>query len=72
MKQNTDNAQTPESCLASVSGSSEKHPKCKGFKYWTDCGYEFDCGYDSTVDCDECKYGGGRKDPEAKCNQNYR
>ena len=55
-----------------VSGSSLKHPKCKGFKYWTDCGYEFDCGYNSEVDCNECKYGGGKKDPEAKCNQNYR
>lgn len=54
--------------LGNVSNSS-KHPKCKGYKYWTDCGYEFDCGYETTIDCDQCKYGVGRKDPEAKCNQ---
>ena len=50
------------------SGKSDKHPKCKGFKEWTDCGYEYDCGYATTLDCDQCKYGLGRKDPEAKCN----
>lgn len=44
---------------------------CKGYKYWTDCGYEYDCGYGTTITCEECKYcdAGGRKDPEAKCNQ---
>ena len=30
---------------------------------------EFNCEYDSNLDCEECKYGCGRKDPEAKCNQ---
>ncbi len=30
---------------------------------------EYECGYDTIIDCDECKYGGGRKNPEAKCNQ---
>lgn len=49
-----------------------QHPKCAG--YWIggyDMGREFDCGYDTTIDCEDCKYGdaGGRKDPEAKCNQ---
>lgn len=48
----------------------EKHPKCKG---WTDntpnAGIEFECGYESYLSCEECKYGSGRKDPEAKCNQ---
>jgi len=43
-----------------------KHPKCKGnFDYWG----EFDCDYPTTIICDDCKYGVGRKDPEAKCNQ---
>ena len=44
----------------------EKHPKCKGYKtYFGD----YDCEYDTKLTCDECKYGVGRKDPEAKCNQ---
>ena len=44
----------------------EKHPKCLGEKdYWGD----FDCGYQTTLMCEDCKYGLGRKDPEAKCNQ---
>ena len=47
-----------------------RHPKCKGFTV-PDIGWgaEYDCGYNTIIDCDECKYGGGRKDPEAKCNQ---
>lgn len=49
--------------------SIAKHPKCLGEKIWTDCGYEFTCGYGSKVDCGECKYGFGRKNPEAKINQ---
>ena len=50
-------------------GRSSRHSKCKGFRT-QDYGSEYDCGYDTKIDCDECKYGGGRKDPEAKCNQN--
>ena len=51
---------------------SYKYEKCAGYQ----CNHpldppEWDCGYNTTIDCDECKYGGGRKDPEAKCNQNY-
>ncbi len=43
-----------------------KHPKCLGEKdYW---GY-FYCGYQSVLMCEDCKYGLGKKDPEAKCNQ---
>lgn len=45
-----------------------KHPKCKGrydpFDIYSDC------GYNTTLTCDECKYGFGKKDPEAKCNSN--
>jgi hypothetical protein len=51
--------------ILDVSGSSSRHPLCKGD------GIDH-CGYYTTIDCDECKYGGGRKNPEAKCNQNYR
>ncbi len=47
-----------------------RHPKCKGSHDMTpDAGFEFECGYESYLDCGECKYGLGRKDPEAKCNQ---
>lgn len=50
--------------------TSTRHPKCKGFKTpdygW---GSDYDCEYGSKLDCGECKYGGGRKNPEAKCNQ---
>jgi len=42
-----------------------QHPLCLGkFDYFG----EFDCGYPTTITCDECKYGVGKKDPEAKCN----
>ena len=58
--------------LGSVSGSS-RHPKCAGKQ----CNHpldppEFECGYNTTIECEECKYcigAMGRKDPEAKCNQ---
>ena len=60
--------------LLGVSGSP-KHPKCA----IQTCNHpldpvEWECGYGAIIDCDECKYGrrGGKKDPEAKCNQDYR
>ena len=48
----------------------DKHSKCKGFKT-PDYGYgsDYDCGYNTIINCDECKYGDGRKNPEVKCNQ---
>jgi len=53
-------------------GKSTRHPKCEMYE----CNHyldpiEYGCGYYTTIDCDECKYNnrGGRKDPEAKCNQ---
>ena len=61
----TELAQNPPFCKTDVSGSSSRQPLCKGD------GIDH-CGYYTTIDCDECKYGGGRKNPEAKCNQNYR
>lgn len=61
----------PQLNILGVSGSFSRRPKCKGFKTpdygW---GSDYDCGYETTIDCDECKYGGGRKNPEAKCHQN--
>jgi len=29
---------------------------------------DYDCSYSTEIDCDQCKYGGGRKDPEAMRN----
>lgn len=55
--------------LNDPSGSNPKSQGCLGEQIWTDYGYEYDCGYGTTIDCDQCKYGGGRKDPAAKCNQ---
>lgn len=31
---------------------------------------DFDCGLDTKLICEDCKYGMGRKDPNAKCNRN--
>lgn len=52
--------------------NSFKHPKCM----MELCNHpldppEYGCGYNTKIDCDNCKYNnrGGRKDPEAKCNQ---
>jgi hypothetical protein len=43
-----------------------KHLKCLGsYDYWG----EFDCGYNTTILCEDCKYGLGSKNPESKCNQ---
>ncbi|WP_109150671.1 hypothetical protein [Azospirillum sp. TSO5] len=46
-----------------------RHPKCRGYMIDTPNGRDYDCEYGSELTCDECKYGLGRKDPEAKCNQ---
>lgn len=48
-----------------------KHPECKGFYITTVDGREFDCGYNTSLDCSDCKYNDskhGRKNPAAKCN----
>lgn len=49
------------------SNKMQAHPKCLGT--YDDMTGEYDCGYQSEVECNDCKYGFGRKDPEAKCNQ---
>jgi hypothetical protein len=52
------------------SNHGDKHPKCKSYAtYHPEYGYEFDCGYNTKLSCDECKYGAGRKNPEAKVNK---
>ena len=48
-----------------ISSANTKHPRCLGD------GVD-DCGYNTTIDCSECKFNNapyGRKDPSAKCNQ---
>jgi hypothetical protein len=63
----------PQLNTLDVSGSSSRHPKCRGY-ITRDIGWgnEYECGYETTIDCNECKYGGGRKNPEVKRNQNCR
>jgi hypothetical protein len=55
--------QTPEQ----KTWEDKRHPKCKG-SYDAYTG-EYECGYDTSLICEDCKYGIGREDPEAKCNQ---
>jgi len=44
----------------------DKHPKCLStYDAWNG---DYDCEYSSNLTCEECKYGVGTKDPEAKCN----
>lgn len=50
-----------------IDKKQSKHPKCKG--YYDEWNGDYDCGYHTKLDCEDCKYGLGRKDPEAKCNQ---
>jgi len=45
-----------------------KHSKCA--VYSDEMNGDYGCHYNSVLSCEECKYGLGRKDPEAKCNQN--
>lgn len=53
-------------------GKKDKQEKISGcqtyYDYWNG---DYECSYNTTIDCDDCKYGscGGRKDPAAKCNQ---
>ncbi len=45
----------------------ERHPLCK-LTHDQHTG-EYDCGYLTALTCEECKYGFGTRDPEAKCNK---
>ena len=53
--------------LENNSNTNKKHPKCLG--YFDNLTGDLECDYQSDLECDQCKYGVGRKDPEAKCNQ---
>lgn len=53
--------------IKALTPKNANHPKCKGYR--DDYTLEYDCEYQTTLNCDDCKYGVGRKDPEAKCNQ---
>ena len=58
--------------LAKISRSKlpdKSHPKCLGFTTNTIDGYKYDCGYNTSLICEDCKYGMGRKDPEVKSNK---
>jgi hypothetical protein len=48
---------------------AKRRAKCKGYEVRNIDGTEYECGYGTTLDCDQCKYGGGSKNPEAKRNQ---
>jgi hypothetical protein len=52
-----------------VSTESKKITGCLG--YYDEMNGDYDCEYDTSISCEDCKYGGcgGRKDPDAKCNQ---
>ena len=51
----------------SLGGLPRKHPKCDGtYNIFTG---DYDCSYETILACEDCKYGMGWKDPEAKCNQ---
>ena len=61
-----------ELMLMELNNREKRHSKCLGSEYSTPDGTKFDCDYGSYITCDECKYNNqpfGRKDPEAKCNQ---
>jgi hypothetical protein len=56
--------------LADINPTKPKrHPKCMGYEDSTPNGTEYGCGYETTITCDDCKYGHGNKNPEAKANQ---
>ena len=37
---------------------------CEGYRTWTDCGYEYDCGYGTDIECCDCVCTGGNYDPK--------
>lgn len=52
-----------------------KKNRCGGYETHTPNGSDYDCEYQPTIDCSECKYCENvkwGKDPEAKCNQQKR
>ena len=37
--------------------------KCREYKTWTDCGYEYDCEYQAEFPCEDCILTGGSMSP---------
>ena len=48
---------------------SDEESGCSGYHTCNSNGDDFDCGYGTIIECDQCKYGRGRRDPLAKRNQ---
>jgi len=54
--------------LLNVPVKPPKHHKCKGF--YEPLTGDYDCGYKAhRLTCDECRYGGGKKNPRALVNR---
>lgn len=53
--------------IANLENKNSKHQKCK--LTYDEHNGDYDCDYGSVLTCEECKYGLGRKDPEAKVNK---
>jgi hypothetical protein len=43
-------------------------PKCAYYEIHGINYTEYNCGYPTIIDCDDCKYGGGTKDPTSEEN----
>ena len=52
-------------CILTSESAVQPHKKCKAYDYHNGVQHIFDCGYKTKVQCFECKYGHGRKDPKA-------
>lgn len=54
-----------------VPGSSgmQPHKMCKAQDSCKGIHHTYECGYKTKVQCFECKYGHGRRDPNAKSNK---
>ena len=56
----------PFDVVAMDANEDHAHPLCRLIHdEWNG---DYGCGYSTSIDCDECKYGRGKKDPAAKCN----
>lgn len=63
----TASSERPLDRVVSCEDGKKRNPECLGtYDPYTG---DYDCEYSTTLICEECKYGVGRKDPEAKCNQ---
>ena len=56
-------------CPVCQSLAERKHSRCRGSVSHTMDGTDYDCEYNTDLSCEDCKYGLGRRDPEAKINK---